>query len=276
MGRMKTSFRFILAVCLIGSYAFAQDKEESSHPVSDSSVENLPAIEAKGLLKPFREVRLASRSQGVIRMIKEEGTQVKEGEAVLVLEDAAEKLEVEKQKQVLEMRAFEGDAGKALDSTGAISKIEGKEKAINHEVAKLLLAEAVEMLNRRSVYAPFPGVITERLREVGEAVDEFVPVMTMMDINRLYFEVYLPSDRIRDVAEGQRAEVKIDSFPERTFPGTVRLVSPVVNAASSEFKVKIEVENSDGRLSSGLSGMCRIFTRSSASVPTQSDSASTP
>ncbi|MDX2080065.1 MAG: efflux RND transporter periplasmic adaptor subunit [Terrimicrobiaceae bacterium] len=216
-------------------------------------------IEAKGLLRPVREVRLASRSQGVIRSVVEEGTKVDEGATVVQLEDARERIEVEKQKRVLEMREFEGRAGRTLDTSGAISRMEGMEKAINHEVAKLLLAEANEFLERRRVVAPFAGVVTERMRGVGEAVDEFVPVLTMVDLSRLYFETYLPAARVRDVVEGQPAEVRIETFPERVFPGTVKLISPVVSPASSEFRVRIEVDNSDGQLRSGLPGMCRIL-----------------
>lgn len=218
-----------------------------------------PSIEAKGLLRPVREVRLASRSQGVIRSIVEEGTKVEEGATVVQLEDAREQIEVEKQKRVLEMREFEGKAGRTLDTSGAISRMEGMEKAINHEVAKLLLAEANEFLDRKRVVAPFRGVITERMRGVGEAVDEFVPVLTMVDLERLYFETYLPAARVRDVQEGQPAEVRIETFPERVFPGTVKLISPVVSPASSEFRVRIEIDNKDGQLRSGLPGTCRIL-----------------
>lgn len=226
-------------------------------------------IEAKGLLKPLREVRLASRSQGVIREIKEEGTIVKEGDAVVQLEDAKELLEVEKQKRVLEMREFEGAIGKSLGDRGSISRQEGMEKSLNLEVAKLLLAEAKEMLDRRKVLSPFPGVVTDRMREVGEAVDEFVPVLMVVDLSKLYFEAYLPASRMRDIVEGQPAEVKIDTFPERTFPGVVKLISPVVNPASSEFKVRIEIDNADRLLRSGVAGSCRIISqgKTEASAP---------
>lgn len=224
------------------------------------------AIEGKGMLKAIREVKLASRSQGVISAIKEEGTQVKQGDVVVQLEDKAEKIEIAKQDQVLKMRQAEGDAGETLRAGGNISKLDGMEKEINLEVAKLMLDEAKERLDRRQVTAPFPGVVTERMREVGEAVDEFVPVMTMVDLSKLYFEVYLPASNVRDVSVGQTAEVVIDTFPEKKFPGTVQLISPVVNAASSEFKVRIVIDNSDRVLSAGLSGSCRIFPPSSASV----------
>jgi membrane fusion protein, multidrug efflux system len=219
------------------------------------------AIEAQGQLKPFREVRLASRAQGVIREIKEEGSEVNEGDTVMQLEDNLERLQVQQQQDILNMRAFEGKMGETLNKSEAISKQEAMEKSVNHEVAKIQLSQAVELLDRRRVVAPFHGFVTERLRGVGEAVDEFIPVLTMVDLSQLYFEAYIPANQVRFVDEGQPVEIRIDNFPEKIFHGIVALKSPVVNPASLEFKVKILVNNADLQLSSGLAGTCRILPK---------------
>jgi len=235
-----------------------------------------PPIEAKGLLKPLREVRLASRAKGVISEIKREGTEVQEGETVMALEDKMERLQVEQQQQVLAMREFEGKAGESLNKLAAISRMEAMEKNVNYEVQKILLAQAQEALDRRKVVAPFHGYITERLRESGEAVDEFIPVLTMADVSRLYFEAYIPADRVRDVDDGQQAEIHIDTFPEKTFSGRIALKSAVINPASQEFKIKIEIDNSDHLLSSGLPGTCKIMPIKKAPVSLAATPAPTP
>ncbi len=246
---MKFLLFFLIPLCGV----VAAESPEASADVQP------PAIEAKGLLRPLREVRLASRAKGVISDIKREGTEVKEGEIVMALEDNMERLQVEQQQKVLSMREFEGKAGESLNKMAAISRMEAMEKTVNFEVAKILLAQAQEALDRRKVLAPFHGFVTERLRESGEAVDEFIPVLTMADLSRLYFEAYIPADRVRDVEDGQPAEVRIDTFPEKIFTGRVALKSPVINPASQEFKIKIEIDNSDHLLSSGLPGNCRII-----------------
>ena len=216
-------------------------------------------IEAKGQLKAFREVRLASRAKGVIRDIKEEGSEVKEGETVAVLEDALERLTVDQQKAVFDLRDFEGKIGESLTKQDAISRQEAMEKKINLQIASIQLAQSMELLDRRRVMAPFHCFVTERLRATGESVDEFVPILTLMDLSQLYFETYLPADQVRNIQDGETAEVRIDTFPEKIFTGKVALKSPVVNPASLEFKVKIVIDNSDHLLSAGLSGTCRIL-----------------
>jgi len=209
-------------------------------------------VKFQGMLKPFREVRLASRAQGVIAEIQEEGRRLKEGETVLRLEDSMEKLQVEQQRRVLEMRVVEDEAGATLGKSSTISRLEAMEKSLNLEIARIVLAQTEELLARRTVTSPFDGVVTERLRSVGEAVDEFVPVLTIVDIDKLYFEAFLPAALVNAIKEGQSLEIEVPLFPGETFNGVVEMVSPVVNPASSEFKIKVAIDNTSGRLSSGL------------------------
>ena len=128
------------------------------------------------------------------------------------------------------------------------------EKKANFTIAKIQRDQAEEMLKHKGVQAPFDGIVTERMREVGEAVDELTPVLIVVDLNKLYFEAFLPASRVTDVKEGQVVDIQMETFPGKHFPGTVEIKSPVINPASEEFKVKILVENPDHILSSGLTG----------------------
>jgi membrane fusion protein (multidrug efflux system) len=236
----------------------------NENPESPESAASDKTVRIHGMLKPYREVRLASRAKGVIAEIQEEGSRLKEGETAMRLENAMEKLQVDQQRKIVEMRVVEDEASSALGKSAAISRLEATEKSINLDIARILLAQAEEMLDRRSVASPFEGVVTERLRSAGEAVDEFVPVMTLVDISRLYFEAFLPARLVGVVEPGQKVTIEIPLFPGETFEGTIEMVSPVVNPASSEFKIKAAIDNSDGRLSAGLTAFCKVPDSSSS------------
>ena len=89
----------------------------------------------------------------------------------------------------------------------------------------------------RKVVAPFDGVVSERLRERGEAVDEFTPVITLINLNELYLEIFLPAARLRQVKLGLPVKVTVTDLPGQEFAGAIAEVSPGVNPASGEFKV---------------------------------------
>jgi membrane fusion protein (multidrug efflux system) len=225
-------------------------------------------VKIEGLLKPYQEVRLASRAQGVIQFVVEEGTELKKSEVALRLEDSMEQLQLAQQTKVVEMREFENAASTALGKSDAISRIEAMEKSINLEVAKILQGQAQELLDRRTVRAPFSGVITERLRSVGEAVDEFTPVLTFVQIDQLAFETFLPADYITQIHAGDNITLYFPIFPDKSFAGTVERVSPVVNPASAEFKVRILVPNPARVLRAGLPGFFYLTPPATDSIVT--------
>lgn len=216
------------------------------------------SFEAKGLLAPYEHAKLASRAKGVIEQIKREGEVVKKGEVVLQLESDIERLQREQQKQILELRAFERAASDELASKSVISKTEVEEKRVNYEVAKTQLELSERIFETKKVFAPFDGIVSERLRERGEAVDEFTPVITLANLRQLYLEVFLPASRVRDVRIGDAVEVKVDDLPGRDFAGKVAEFAPAVNPASGDFKVRVLVSNDSGELVSGTPA-CVVF-----------------
>ncbi len=254
--------RLLLLTAILAPSAFSQTEGTDSASPPPSKIE--------GLLKPYREVRLASRAQGVIAAVVEEGTELKEGEVALRLEDTMERLQLAQQTKVVEMREFENEASAALGKSAAISRIEAMEKTINLEVAKILQGQAQELLDRRTVRAPFAGVVTERLRSVGEAVDEFVPVLSLVQIDQLAFEAFLPAEFITQIHPGDKIVLYFPIFSGKSFDATVERVSPVVNPASAEFKVRLVIPNPERQLRAGLSGyfFLKAPTTATAGLPT--------
>jgi membrane fusion protein (multidrug efflux system) len=209
------------------------------------------SFSVEGLLLPSAQAKLASRAKGVIEEIKREGDAVKAGDTVMRLESDMERLQHDQQRHILDLRSFERAASDELSQKSVISKTEVEEKRVNHEVAKVQLEQAGRLLEMRKVVAPFDGVVSERLRERGEAVDEFTPVITLVNLNELYLEVFLPAARLREVKVDMPVKVSVADLPGQEFDAAVAEVSPSVNAASGEFKVRVRVPNPRGELVAG-------------------------
>jgi membrane fusion protein (multidrug efflux system) len=219
-------------------------------PLRAVEVQDAP-FSVEGLLLPSAQAKLACRAKGVIEDIKREGDAVKAGEVVMLLESDMERLQHDQQRHILDLRSFERAASDELSQKSVISKTEVEEKRVNHEVAKVQLELAARLLDMRKVTAPFDGVVSERLRERGEAVDEFTPVITLVNLNELYLEVFLPAVRLRQVKVDAPVKVSVADLPGREFAGSVAEVAPAVNPASGEFKVRVRVPNPRGELVAG-------------------------
>ncbi len=246
MGRLKPFSICLLALLLAGAAISPAGAADSAGAATSASHQRV-----KGLLVPFEQARLASRAQGLIARVKEEGERVAKGEVLLELESAMENLQVEQQRHVLALRDFEWKSTDTLRTKDVVSRTEAEEKRIAREIADVQLAQAVQLLDRRKVYAPFDGVVTEKMRHVGEAVDEFVPVLQVVNVDTLYLELFLPASRRSSVHEGLEVMVETPAQPGRSFPGRVARLSGAVNPASGEFKVRIIVPNPGHTLTPG-------------------------
>jgi HlyD family secretion protein len=92
--------------------------------------------------------------------------------------------------------------------------------------ARAQLREAEE--NRRDliVVAPFDGTITTRSAEPGEVVTAGTPVVTMLDLTKVYLRGFIPIGVIGRVKVGQPARVYLDSDPDRPLEAYVSRIDP--------------------------------------------------
>lgn len=83
-----------------------------------------------------------------------------------------------------------------------------------------------------TVKAPFSGVITDKFKSVGEAVDIGTPVLELVNPEKLRIRAELEETDVGKVREGQSVEVTTDAYRDKTFKGTVYKVLPNVKRKS--------------------------------------------
>jgi membrane fusion protein, multidrug efflux system len=108
------------------------------------------------------------------------------------------------------------------------------------------------------VRAPFDGVVGERLVSVGDYVTRGTKVASVMRVDPLRVELTVPAQHMAEVAVGRSVTFVIDAYPDRTFTGHVRYVSPDVRADSRSLVVEAVVPNADGMLKPGLFATAQI------------------
>ena len=137
---------------------------------------------------------------------------------------------------------------------------------------KAALQAAQVRLEDTVLYAPVDGVILKKYSEPGETVAAGMPVLKLGDIANPWIKVYVKEDRIGQVKLGQRAEVTTDSYPRKTYEGSVIYISSEAeftpkNVQTQEervklvFGVKVKVTNVNDELKPGMPADVRITLR---------------
>jgi len=120
-------------------------------------------------------------------------------------------------------------------------------------LAKLEQARAAATLKRRQIVSPIDGTITRRYKNPGEFVDG-EPVFQLAQLNPLHVEVLLPLADLGKITVGSYTDVSVQApgFDDQTFPGKVRRIDSVGDAASGTYGVRVEIENPELKIPSGV------------------------
>ncbi|HEY4086058.1 MAG TPA: HlyD family efflux transporter periplasmic adaptor subunit [Bryobacteraceae bacterium] len=88
------------------------------------------------------------------------------------------------------------------------------------------LKEAKENRGDLTVVAPFDGMIATRTAEPGEVVQPGTPIVTLIDMSKVYLRGYVPEGDIGKVKVGQTARLFLDSDPSKPLEAFVSRVDP--------------------------------------------------
>jgi HlyD family secretion protein len=287
------------------------------------------AIEASGTLEAT-EVKVGAKVPGQIEQLcVQEGTQVEEGDTLVVLDrktlqlqwrqaqagaevaDAQYRLLVEGARsedvRVGEESLRQAEAAfkiasddyarmKDLLATNTVTQKQFDDAESRHTIAQAQLASAKQTLQKlqrfarpqelaaakarvdqakasadlfrqyladATILAPVSGTVTEKPVEEGELISVGTVVVTIARLEQMNLMIYVNENELGKVKLGGKADVVIDTYPDRTFPGKVIFISPIAeftpkNVQTKEdrtklvFGVKLEVDNKEGILKSGM------------------------
>jgi len=114
------------------------------------------------------------------------------------------------------------------------------------------------------VHAPITGTIVEQNTTGGETIkslDNSPTLLTIADLSRVWVLCDIYENNLTDVQVGDRAEVRLNAYPDRPLSGTVGGISRVLDPTTRTAKVRIELENPDGLLRPGMFATARFVSQ---------------
>jgi membrane fusion protein, multidrug efflux system len=149
-------------------------------------------------------------------------------------------------------------AQKALEADEA--QVKAAEQ--NVEAARQAVASISEMEGYLKVTAPFDGIVTERNVHPGALVGPTggpgaaVPMLRIVESNRLRLIVPVPEAYIAGITAGAVLQFSVAAYPNQTFSGTVARLAQAVDVNTRTMAVELDVANADGRLTPGA--FCQV------------------
>jgi RND family efflux transporter MFP subunit len=241
--------------CLLGTHALAQfDMPPPAVVVREARLTELaPSVNVPGTVYSRYDARLASELPAKIAWIAEVGTRVEEGDTVARLDDITYRLlEMEAQSRVSKEQArvtfLRSEKGRleslAESNLSAKSQLDQTTSDLavaesDHAIAEAQLGQAKVAMYITEIRAPFNGVVTERLRSIGERLSVADEVIRLVDPDSIEVVARAPLNTVHFVKEGDVLKLHNDY---RDDEGSVRTIVPFGNPQSHMFEVRLSVD----------------------------------
>lgn len=160
--------------------------------------------------------------------------------------------------------------GKAVlrQANNNLRKIQTEEKEVEAARSQVKMAQsslevAETQLRYTQLHAPFDGVISSRNVEPGEVVLPGREVLSLSDLSSVDLKIFVGETEIGRIKPGQLVDIKVDTFPDKIYSGTVSFISPegeftpkIIQTQKERVKlvylVKVFIPNPDLELKSGM------------------------
>ncbi len=220
-----------------------EDRDEEAVPVEVIELERgtiESVLRFSATLEAERDVRVFAEAQRrVVELRVEEGDAVGAGALLIRLQDDAQKSALNKAEIELRQATREFDRQKNLFERSLVSEQVFNDAALLFDQAEIAVEDARRNLAYTEVRAPFAGIVTERMVNVGDYVTLNQPLFRIVDFDSIVARIYVPEKELPDLATGLDARLTAEAIGGVSFVGSVDRISPVVDPGTGTVKVTV-------------------------------------
>ena len=262
----------IFAGVHVVSFSHAQDQKKAPPAVPIKAAPVLKKvvkdqISLIGTTEPIRESVVASEVSGLVEAFYvKAGDFVTRGTPLAVLGSTGARLRL---KGAMAARAgiqarlvlAEKELARVsnLKSTNSVAERQYDEAFYNHSaLEKELLMNAADIeqleyeISKKNVLAPFEGFVAAEHTQVGEWMDTGGPVVTLVDMNRVFIKVDVPEIYVVGIQSNGHVRVVINSLGNKPMAATISTILPMGDSNARTFPVHMELSNQDFKIKSGM------------------------
>lgn len=124
--------------------------------------------------------------------------------------------------------------------------------------ARLSLEAAELEMKKRTVTAPFDGVITDIKIVEGKNVNSAEESMTIVDYKNIQIAAEVLENEIPALKTGRKVTIDFIAIPGKVYQGSISAISPLINSEKKTGKVYINIPNPDLQIRPGMYARVRL------------------
>ena len=223
----------------------------TSYTVKKSTWKN--TIKAVGGLEATQGAMLSAEADGrVVQIAFDSGKIVKKDDLLVKLDTSVEEAELVGAKARLELSRLNLERQKALREKNANSKMDLDNAESEFENSKAAVEQLEAIIKKKNITAPFDGIVGIRLVNVGQMITTGTNIVAVHTLDPLYVNFNLPEQDLAKIKIGNKINVNVDAFPDKTFEATLTAIDSYVVPKTRNILVQGTLSNPQNILRSGI------------------------
>lgn len=199
------------------------------------------------------EAKISAR---ILRLNVSVGQIVKEGDILVQLDEREIRSRYDQMVTARDLASSDLKRYASLIKDEVVTQQEYESVESRYRIAEAQVTEAQTLLSYTQIAAPFDGVITQKLVDIGDLASPGRALLEMEDPLKLRFQADVPDGLLSKIALGDKLQIQIASL-DHFVEGVVSEIAPISDSSSRTFPVKLDLESTSA-LRSGQFGRVSI------------------
>jgi membrane fusion protein (multidrug efflux system) len=229
-----------------------------------------PALTAVGSLKAVNGVTVSTDLAGIVSEIAfQSGTRVKKGDLLIKLDTQQEQAQLRSAEARRDLAKVNLERQRQLVKDGAVAQSEFDAADTEYRRAVAAVDEARALIARKTITAPFDGVLGIRQVDLGQYLNVGAPIVALQSVDPIYVEFALPQQNLQQIAVGKTVRI---NAADLTGEGEITAIDSRLDEATRSVMVQGTIHNPDGKLRPGMFVNVEVFLPAQAvlSIPASS------
>ena len=224
-------------------------------------------LDVVGTVAAVHGVTVSADLPGTVDKIHfESGQFVQAGDILVELDTRQERAQLASMQAAQELAKVQYARSQKLVAEGVISRVDYDKAIADQKQSEANTAEIKAAIDRKTIRAPFSGVLGIRQANLGQYLAAGNPIVSLQSLNPIYVNFSVPQQDMPHVKIGQTVRVTADDLAGMTFTGRVNALDSVVDQATRNVQFQATLANPQGRLRAGMFTNVQVGIGASSTV----------
>ena len=210
-------------------------------------------LSAIGTVAAVHGVTVSADLPGIVNRIAfESGRYVDEGDVLVQQDTRQEQAQLAAAEAQLELARLNFERMQGLIADDAVSRAEYDDAAAAQKQAEARLREIRATIERKTIRAPFSGILGIRQVNLGQYLTGGDAVAPLQSLNPIYVDFAVPQQEAAEVRVGSTVRIGATVLDGRSFSGRITALDSVVNPETRNVQVQATFANPNRVLRPGM------------------------